>query len=244
MADQPLRDQILQRAHDDLSAPVRLVVSAACRDLPADAPLTDVIGRVDAAVDALERQHAVASTAPDVVALEQACAALCSAVDGQVDAERVADALSADRIQFLETSLEFHDRHGTQPCPVCAASALDDEWVVRARAALAAEKDAASALRVARSTAHRARQALTALVRAVPAPPAEDAGLPAVVEARLAHRSFLALPADGDEALAEHVAGVLPELRAAYAALGQGAAAELEPARQAQTWLTALAGRG
>jgi hypothetical protein len=241
MADQQFRDQILQRADDELGAPARLMISAAWRDLPADAPLTDVISRVDATVDALERHLAACSTAPGGVELEHACAALRSAVDGQADAERVADTLSADRIQFLETSLEFHERHGTQPCPVCAASALDDEWVVRARAALAAEKDAASALRVARSTAHRARQALTALMRGVQAPPAEDAGVSAVVEARTAHQKFTALPADGDDALAEHVAEALPELRAAYEALGHAAAAELETARQAQTWLRARA---
>jgi hypothetical protein len=75
----------------------------------------------------------------------------------------------------------------------------------------------------------------------VRAPPAEDAGVSAVVEARTAHQRFTALPADGDDALAEHVAEALPELRAAYVALGQAAAAELETARQAQTWLRARA---
>ncbi|GAB7066195.1 hypothetical protein H7J06_27275 [Mycobacterium hodleri] len=240
MADHELRDHILQRAEGELGASVRLVVSAAWRDLPADAPLTDAIGRVDATVAALEHLLAAASTAPAAAELEHARAALRSALDGQAAAQRVADALSADRIQFLETSLEFHDRHGTQPCPVCAASVLDDEWVVRARAALAAEKDAASALRVARSTAHRARQALTALVRGVQAPPADDAGLSEVVAARAAHQSFSVVAADGDDALAAHVAGALPQLRAAYDALGRAAAAELETARQAQTWLRGL----
>ena len=239
MADQQLRDQILRRAaaDDDLGAGARLVVSAAWGDLPADAPLTAATERVDAQVELLERHHAAASTAPDANDVERACAAMRSAASGQVDAERVADALSADRIQFLETSLEFHARHGTQPCPVCAASALDDAWVLRARAALAAEKDAASALRVARSAAHRARQALTALVRAVQAPPAEDAGLAEIAAARVAHQSFATLPTDDDGALADHVAGALPELSAAYAALGTAAAAELHAARQARTWL-------
>jgi len=240
MADEQLWDQILRRADDDLDAPARKVLSAAWRDLPADAPPTDAIGRVDAIVAALQRQRAAAASVPDAADLERACAALRSAVDGQAAAARVADALSADRIQFLETSLEFHDRHGTQPCPVCAATALDDEWVVRARAALAGERDAASALRTARSTAHRARQGLTALVRGVQAPAVEDAGLPAVAEARSAHLSFSALPADGDDALAAHVAGTSRQLRAAYDALGQTAAAELAAARQAQSWLRAL----
>jgi hypothetical protein len=239
MADQQLRAQILRRAaaDDDLGARARLVVSAAWDDLPADAPLTAATERVDAQVELLERLHAAASTAPNADDVERSCAAMRSAASGQVDAERVADALSADRIQFLETSLEFHARHGTQPCPVCAASALDDEWVGRARTALAAEKDAASALRVARSAAHRARQALSALVRAVQAPPADDAGLPEIVAARVAHQTFTTLPTDDDGALADHVAGGLPELAAAYDALGAAAATELAATREARTWL-------
>jgi hypothetical protein len=168
---------------------------------------------------------------------------MCSAASGQAAAERVADALSADRIQFLETSLEFRDRHGTQPCPVCDASALDDAWVGRARAAMAQEKDAASALRVARSAAHRARQALTALVRAVQAPPAEDTGLPEIVAARVAHQSFTTLPTDDDTTLADHVAGTLGEISAAYGALGTAASTELAATREARAWLQGLAGR-
>ena len=239
MADIPRSDQW---AH--LDETVRRVLSTACRDLPPDASSADALARVDAAVEILEGHRAAAASAPGVDDVEAACAALRSAAAAQVEAERVADALPADRIQFLETSLEFHDRHGTQPCPVCAASALDDEWVGRARTALAAEKDAASALRVARSAAHRARQALTALVRAVQAPPAEDAGLAEIVAARVAHQSFATVPTDDDGALADHVARALPELAAAYDALGTAAAAELAATREAQAWLQGLSRGG
>jgi len=232
MADIPRSDQW---AH--LDETVRRVLSTECRDLPPDASSADALARVDAAVEILEGHRAAAASAPGVDDVEAACAALRSAAAAQVEAERVADALAADRIQFLETSLEFHDRHGTQPCPVCAASTLDDEWVVRARAALTAEKDAAGALRVARSAAHRARQALTALVRRVQAPPAEDAALPGVGEARTAHQVFTAPAVDDDVARAEQVSAALPRLRQAYATLGQAAEVELGAVRQAQTWL-------
>lgn len=180
---------------------------------------------------ALLKHQAAALTAPDVGEIQNACAALRSAAAAQVEAESAADALSADRIQFLETSLEFHDRHDTQPCPVCATGTLDDEWVTRARAALAAERDAASALRVARSGAHRARQALIALIRAVDAPPAEDAGLTVAAAARAAHQSISALSADDDLALADRIERELPVLRSAYDALGEAAASALEIAR-------------
>jgi hypothetical protein len=237
------RDVVLQRADDDddLGAQARMVVHGVWRNLPADASLTEAMSRLDAQVDALARHRAAALTAPDCDEVERACAALRSAAGAQDDAERTADALSADRVQFLETSLEFHDRHGTQPCPVCATGTLDDDWVARARAALTAEQAAGSALRVARSGTHRARQALTALVRAVQAPPAEDAGLTAITTARVAYRSFSALPTDDDITLADHVARELPEVRMAYDALRTAAAAGLQTAREAQRWVQALA---
>ncbi|MEU0499076.1 hypothetical protein [Mycobacterium sp. NPDC006124] len=242
MADNQRRDQwvqILRRADDELDDSARRAMAAACRDLPPDAPSAEVIRQVDRAVEALDGHRVAAASAPRTEDVETACTALRSAAAAQAEAERVADSLAADRIQFLETSLEFHDRHGTQPCPVCAASTLDDEWVVRARAALAAEKDAAAALRVARSAAHRARQALTALIRTVQAPPDDDAGLSAVPEARAAHQGFTAAAADDDVAQAEQVAAALPRLRQAYATLGLAAEAELVTARRAQTWLAA-----
>jgi hypothetical protein len=243
MADEQLKDHVLQRADDDedLSERARLVVRAAWRDLPADAPLSDALGKVDTDVETLARCASAASTAPRVADVEHACAALRSAAVAQAEAECTADALSADRIQFLETSLEFHDRHGTQPCPVCATGTLDDEWVVQARDALAAERAAASVLRVARSGAHRARQELIALVRAVEAPPAEDAAPTSIPAARVAHQSFAALPSADDTALAEHVADTLPGLLTSYDALVQEAVPSLAGAREAQQWLRTLA---
>ncbi|MCW2516062.1 MAG: RecF/RecN/SMC N-terminal protein [Mycobacterium sp.] len=254
MADQQLSDYVLQRADDDegLSAQGRSAVLAASQDLPAGASVAEVMSRLDARVEVLARRRAAALTTPDGGEVDAACAALRAAARAQADAECSAGALSADRIQFLETSLEFHGRHGTQPCPVCAEGRLDDDWVVRARAALGAEQDAATALRVARSGAHRARLKVTALVRAVEPPPAEDVALTAIAAARVAYQSFSAVPADGDVALADHVGQTLPALRTAYGALRDEAAAliddagadagpTLESAREAQHWLRALA---
>lgn len=242
MPDQQLRDHVLQRAADadDLSEAARRVVLAAWRDLPADAAVGVGITRLDAEVDVLTRHQAATRTVPDADEVERACATLRSAASAQALAERAADTLSADRVQFLETSLEFHDRHGAQPCPVCAATTLDDAWVGRARTALTAEKDAASARRVARSGAHRARQALMALVRAVDAPPPEDAGVPAIVAARVAYEAFSTLSADDDTDLADRVATALPGLRAAYAALDDEVAPRLAAVGYAVAWARAL----
>ncbi|MBJ7336696.1 hypothetical protein [Mycolicibacterium sp.] len=227
---------------DNLSEQARLIVLAAYGDphqIPSRERLTAATDRLDAAVGALTK--ATALTAPDAAEVERACAALSSAATARADAEGAADALAGDRVQFLETSLEFRDRHGTQPCPVCAEGTLDDAWVARARAALTAEQDAASALRMARSAAHRARQALVALAREIDTPPAENAELTTIAAARLAYEAFSALPVDDDPALAEHVASTLPDLRTAYQALRAEAGSTLEAAHEAQTWLRALA---
>lgn len=211
-------------ADDDLSEQARLLALATYgdpNDMPSPERLTAAMSRLDDEVEALAQAAMV--TAPDFDEIERACAALGSAASAQAEAERTADALSADRIQLLETSLEFHDRHGTQPCPVCAEGTLDEAWVGRARAALSAEHDAANALRVARSAAHRARQILVALVRAA--------------DPRADYQPFSALPVDDDMSLAEHVRLALPGLRTAYPALREQAATELEIAREAQKWL-------
>ena len=208
-------------AHDDQRAATALTLIGKTKpDLGAVASLI-----TDGATTAPGAwRQAAALMTPGIDEVERAAAALRTATGAQADAERTADALAADRVQFLETSLEFHDRHGTQPCPVCAEGTLDDAWVVRARAALAAEQEAASSLRVARSATHRARQTLVALVRGVPAPPAEDAGLTTIAAAREAYETFSALPLDDDVALADHVASDLPDLAAAYDALRREAA--------------------
>ncbi len=209
-------------AHDDPRAATALALIAKTKpDLVAVAPL---ITDSAASTAPTAWRHAAALTAPEVDEVGEACAALRSFASEQADAERTADALAADRVQFLETSLEFHDRHGTQPCPVCAQSTLDDAWVERARAALATENEAASSLRVARSATHRARQTLAAHVRAAQAPPAEDAGLTSIAAARVAYETFSALPVNNDVALADHVESALPGLRTAYDALRQEAA--------------------
>jgi ABC-type hemin transport system ATPase subunit len=204
-------------AHDDPRAATALALIAKTKpDLEAVAPL--ITDNAASTAPAAWRQAAALSV-PEVDEVEQACTALRDAAAGQAEAEGAADTLAADRVQFLETSLEFHDRHGTQPCPVCAEGTLDDDWVQRARAALTAEQDAASSLRIARSAAHRARQTLVSLVRAVPAPPAEDGELLSIAAARVVYEAFSALPVDDDAGFADHVELALPDLRAAYDAL-------------------------
>lgn len=169
-------------------------------------------------------QQAAAVTVPDGDAVSQACTALRNAAAALAEAELTADALAADRVAVLETGLLFHQKHGTQPCPVCMEGTLDDDWAERARVAMATEKEAAQSLTTARSGSYRARQALVAIVKGVPAPPAEDAELTTVAAARLAHQALSAHPVDDDAALADHVEAATPDVATTYEALRQEAA--------------------
>ena len=102
---------------------------------------------------------------------------------------RHSDALAVDRGRLLETGLEFHERHGTQSCPVCGQGTLDEDWAQRARAALQQEQAAARALGEARSAARRARNAVRELVDAVAEPPAAGEELTTLAAAREAYTS-------------------------------------------------------
>jgi hypothetical protein len=254
-----MSDERLTAAMDRLDA-LREQLRASCDPraeaalalLSAAEPDLDALAEVgDQAAPAAWRE-AAALAAPDVDEIERACTALRLAAVVRTDEQRRGDVLGADRVQFLETSLEFRDRHGPQPCPVCAEGVLDDAWVKRARAALAAEQQAAGALRAARSGAHRARQTLAGLVRAVAAPPAGDLGLSTAAAARVAHQGFSTIPFDDDSAVADHVERTLPELVTAYAALRQEAVETLATSEDAwrpvaaelSKWVTERRGSG
>lgn len=182
-----------------------------------------LITRTAAATAPAAWRQAAALSTPDLDEVAGACAELREAAARESDATRTTDALAVDRLQLLETGFEFHAKHGAQPCPVCLQGTLDDDWAVRAREALTRERDAAQALRVARSASYRARQALQQLVDGIAAPPPEDAGLASVAAARIAYQALSSSP-DEHVARADHVEAALPELAAAYAALGAEAA--------------------
>ena len=150
---------------------------------------------------------------------------LRSAADNEREEAERADALAADRGRLLEMSLEFHDHHGDQKCPVCGHGSLTADWAVAARAALEQDQLAAQALTAARAATKQARSAVMRVVHDVDAPPVADAELTTLPAARSAYEAFTTLPADGHRALADHVQQTLPPLREAYAALQQEAAA-------------------
>lgn len=161
------------------------------------------------------------------------CDALRSAADNEQEEAGRSDALAADRGRLLAMSLEFHDHHGDQKCPVCGHGNLTADWAVAARAALEQDQLAAQALTAARAATNQARSAVIKVVHEVDAPPVSDTELTTLPAARSAYEAFTALPADGHRALADHVQQALPPLREAYAALQQEAAAQIKACQDA-----------
>jgi len=218
VAARKARDALRPRldAHEDPRAVTALAALGKVKpDVDAVRPL---ITQSSAATAPASWRHAAGLMVPEHEQIEQACTAMRSAADGLMAASLAADVLAADRVKLLETGLLFHEKHGTQPCPVCFDGTLDDDWAQRALAAMAKEQEATRALTAARSANHRARTNLIALVQGVQPPPAEDASLTTVAAARLAYEAF-SMPVDDDVAMANQVEATLPDLRATYEAL-------------------------
>jgi ABC-type hemin transport system ATPase subunit len=219
-------------AHQDSRAAVALAqVKKSKPDLDLVRPLiTGVAANVPAAWEQA-RQLLV----PTLEEAQLKCSVLRSAAQAEQEEAQCTDMLAADRARLLESSLEFHDQHGDQRCPVCGQGTLDEHWVVSARAALERAESAARDLTAARAESQQARSAVVALVRSVVRPPLADAELGALERARVAYSDFAELPVGDDVALAEHVDATLPRLHAAYAELAQEASALIQAREDAWT---------
>jgi hypothetical protein len=218
-------------AHEDTRAAIALAqVKKSKPDLDLVRPLiTGAAPNVPAAWE-----HARQLTVPSAEEAEPKCAALRSAAQSEQQEMRRVDALAADRAQLLESSLEFHEQHGDQRCPVCGQGTLDENWALAARAALERDQSALSDLTAARAETQQTRSAVVAMVRSVARPPLTDADLGTLDAARGAYDRFSELPVGDDLALADHVDATLPALRDAYVALAQEASALIQA--RADAW--------
>jgi ABC-type hemin transport system ATPase subunit len=209
-------------AHEDSRAAVALAqVKKSKPDLDVVRPLiTGVVPNVPASWE--QARRLVVPTAEEA---EPKLAVLRSAAQAEEQEAQRADTVAADRARLLESSLEFHDQHGDQSCPVCGQGTLDQNWAVAARAALERAESAARDLTAARAESRQARSAVVTMVRAVARPPLADAGLSGLEAARSAYNDFAELPVNDDLALVEHVESTLSLLRDAYAELAQEASA-------------------
>ena len=169
------------------------------------------------------RAERLTTPSPEEVTLT--CDALRSAADNEQEEAERSDALAADRGRLLQISLDFHDHHGDQKCPVCGHGNLTADWAVAARAALERDQLAARALTAARAATSQARSAVLRVVHGVDGPPLADAELTNLPQAHAAYEAFTTLPVDGQRTLADHVLQKLPRLHEAYAVLRQEAVA-------------------
>ena len=159
-------------------------------------------------------------------------------------------ARSADLVTLIESSLQFHEKHGDGPCPVCgSAGALDAGWHARQKAQAGELREAARAVRDAQNLLKAGREAIKGLAQ----PPrkvleaATALGLSAAEVLRAAERAQSVVTRDDlntSEAIAE-IESAMAALGAAAAALKQQALAELgrredlwrPMAREIQAWL-------
>lgn len=212
-------------AHEDSRAAIALAqVKKSKPDLDVVRPLiTGATADIPAAWQ--QARQLVVPTAEDA---ELKLAVLRSAAQAERQEALRADTVAADRARLLESSLEFHEHHGDQSCPVCGQGSLDENWAVAARAALERAESAARDLTAARAESRQARSAVVTMARNVLRPPLSDAELSGLDAARSMYDDFAELPVDDDLALVEHVTTTLPPLRAAYADLAQEATALIQ----------------
>lgn len=158
-------------------------------------------------------------------------------------------ARSADLASLLDSALQFHQKHGDGPCPVCGnAGAMNSEWQGQKRAQAAELRDAAKAVGDARTLVRASLDELRGLASPPPAVvrAATSLGLPGPALAEAAERVRGALSLEPAAALSQ-LESAVPALGAAVAEMKLRAAEEVHKredawrpmGREVATWLAA-----
>ena len=174
---------------------------------------------------------------PGAGAVQAAAATLRTAVAAARAAEQTDAGRARQVAGLLERSLAMHAAHGDQPCPVCGAGELNDEWRSRTEAearrlrTAAAEADQAQrALDDARRHAHALLTAPPSILRRADA---EGVDVDATA-LRAAWERWANFPPDvADDRLIEHMEAEHGNLSAAADSLREQAAAVLERLEEA-----------
>ena len=187
----------------------------------------------DGVVDLLRGLSAVA--VPGAADVQAAAATLRTAVAAARAAEQTDAGRARQVAGLLERSLAVHAAHGDQPCPVCGAGELNDEWRSRTEAeARRLRTEAAEADQAQRALDDARRHAQT-LLTASPSilGRADAAGVDATALCAAWER-WAILPRDvADDRLIEHLAAEHGNLSAAADSLREQAAAVLERLEEA-----------
>jgi len=168
-------------------------------------------------------------------AIEDAAAALRTAVGAMAASADEGAARASRQIALLRQAVELHSVHGDQPCPVCRTGTLDGSWRTAVLTELAFEDEEMRRLGAARRELTSRRNAAIRLLDAVgPLIPPPDVELATIARAVAARAAWCTVPSS-DEALAEHLLTTADELHTAVTALREEAEAAWQERQDAWT---------
>ncbi len=108
---------------------------------------------------------------PQVADIERCAARLRAAAEALRRSEQGLAALTAERVDLLNSALDYHSRAGDADCPVCGSGRLDSGWADRARASVAEGEQSVADYRAAVAEVKSARTDAAELAgRLQPAP--------------------------------------------------------------------------
>ena len=172
---------------------------------------------------------------PGAEAVQTAAATLRTAVAAARAAEQTDAGRARQIADLLDRSLDLHAAHGDEPCPVCGAGELNDEWRSRTEAeARRLRTEAADADQAQRALGDARRHAQTLLTGPPTMLGRTDPGGVDANALRAAWERWANLPRDvADARLIEHLEAEHGSLAAAADSFRQQAAAALERLEEA-----------
>lgn len=187
---------------------------------PLDEILAVVTGAGHIDGDVIRPLEALSQIAPPQVADIETCAVgLRTAAEALRRTEQDLAALTAERVDLLNSALDYHSRAGDAECPVCGGGRLDADWADRARTSVAEGERSVTEYRTATADMKSARAEAEALAgRLVPATMVPGVAFATLDDYNIAAERARVLPAD-HEACSFHLETVLLDAIAAAEAL-------------------------
>ena len=189
---------------------------------------------------------------PQVADIESCAARLRAAAEALRRSEQGLAALTAERVDLLNSALEYHSRAGDADCPVCGNGRLDADWAEHARASVAEGEQSVADYRAAVGGVKAARTDADELAgRLQPAPVVPGVPLATLDAYNTAAERARSLPVDHQkcasrletalldavgaaEALRDEAATALAEREDAWGPLAEQVAAWIPSERRAQ----------
>lgn len=166
-------------------------------------------------------------TPPSMADVERCAARLRTAAEALRRAEQDMAALTSERVDLLNSALEYHSRAGDAECPVCGDGRLDADWADRARTSVAEGERSVTEYRAAVAELKSARADADSLAAQLqPAQAVPSVALATLGAYNTAAERAQSVPTDHQEC-ATHLETALLEAVGAAGALRDEAAAAL-----------------